>query len=78
MSVFQARHYRAIAELVKDSLAGRQHALFTAHEAHETVNAYVRVFQHDNPNFKPQLFIQACGLPVLGSPDGMKAQRRTV
>jgi hypothetical protein len=52
--MFQKRHYKAIADLVKNEIAGA----YKATVAHVLADA----FERDNPLFNRKRFYDACGL----------------
>ena len=64
--MFQRRHYEKLAIAIKSKLP---HSIPTAH-------FLTHVFKADNPNFKPDRFLEACGVPEDSSVNPMMAMMR--
>jgi len=56
MSLFQSRHYKAIAEVMKKSSNETN-----TYAIRKAVDNLVVMFKADNPNFKELMFIEDCG-----------------
>jgi hypothetical protein len=52
--MFTQRHYKAIADTLREQAS--RHDLFNRAELSETIDALARMFERDNPQFKPHMF----------------------
>ena len=59
MSIFEKRHYQAIAEVLKAFNVDMNEA---PSEIELTARALAAMFLHDNPNFDREKFLKACGM----------------
>ena len=56
-SVFTARHYKLIAQAIKDSRSADSNIIY----ADLLIGILITTFRLDNPRFNPDVFRDACG-----------------
>jgi len=67
MGIFERRHYQAIAEVVCEELKELKRANYRAVtsyvcELEDFAEHLAQMFSRDNPNFKRERFLKACGM----------------
>lgn len=71
MPKFQRRHYRTIAEVLRE-VREDSDTLFTSAEVFKMIGAFATAFQQDNPRFKIATFAVACGVDSASIPQTRK------
>lgn len=61
MAMFSRRHYKAISDCLKERKELLERRFETTEELRIVANDMSRMFQRDNYNFKPDMFLKAAG-----------------